>query len=214
MRYCVSNPGSDDVIRRARLALAALLAALLPAAAGALTLVQLSGSGDILIDATGSIQLDTGGNVFDTISLSASSIVIPASSSLIPDTVVSLSGLTDYAASFDDDVRLEVLSWTGTLSVMAAGSIGVSGALLTVDPADPTGGACDVAGGIILSSGGPSQSICPVVLTGPIAIDPGGLVPIGIGPGHLVPEPGAALLFGIGSALLALRLAPRAPLRR
>jgi hypothetical protein len=116
------------------------------APARALTLVQLSGTGAIAIESAGSIDIDTGGNVFDQITLSADHIVIPGAGPSVPDSVVSLSGLVDYTASFDEDIWIEIVAWSGTLSAHAATSLSVSGPLLTVDhgPCGLTGSGASV----------------------------------------------------------------------
>lgn len=191
--------------------------------ASALTLLQLSGSGDIAIDVTGSIALDTGGNLFDTISLSAGSDITLGSGAATPDTVLSLSGQSDYTASFADDLSLQIVSWSGSLTLSATQSISVSGSLLasgsiaasapgsialsTVsfgsDPGSP-GGTCDVTG-IDLSVGAPlvpSGSCGDLSVT--LAPGGGGIVVSG-GPVLVVPEPDAALLFAVGLGLVRAR---------
>jgi hypothetical protein len=173
------------------------------APASALTLIQLSGTGAIAIDSTGSIDIDTGGNVFDQITLGADQILIPGEGPSVPDSVVSLSGLVDYTASFDEDIWIEIVAWSGTLSAHAATSLSVSGPLLSVDPGDP----CELATGIIVGTGTPPPGeSCAVELqagTGVFFSD--GVGQLVLRPGGAIPEPGAALLFTIGLVLIRNR---------
>lgn len=186
----------------------ALLAALLLSAApaGALTLVQLSGSGDITIDATGEVTLDTGDTLFESITIGASTVSTGGTPGA-PDTVLSLSGLDDYTASFSDDLRLEILSWTGTLSIVTSGDLAIVGGLF-VQPAPGSPDCSLTGGGVIIGSGvPPSGDPCETVVivgppTGPVGIVPG---PVVIVPGTAIPEPGAAVVFALGLAIVRAR---------
>ena len=194
---------------RARpLLLAAAL--LLASPAAAFTFAELSGSGDLVLDVDGDVILDTGGNVFDTITLQAGNSVevvvgSPPDPSGTPASVLSLSGLSDYSESFVGDLDVEILAWTGALSVSATGTIVVGGGLAVV-PGDGSG-PCGGGSAIVIGTGAsslPPPSCDDVVLIGgdgPIVVDGPGIVVVG--PGVAVPEPSAAVVFGLGLLLVA-----------
>ena len=181
-------------------ALIAFLA--LASGASALTLFQISGAGDIEIEVDGSIYLDTGGNELDSITLAAGALELGAS---LPaaDGEVALTGLDGYAATFSEDVSLEIVSWTGTLSVTASGSVLVGGGLVAPIPAPQPGG-CNEGGGVVLDGGSVIVDGCRTPVIG---LPPGGgIITIGGSPGlTMVPEPSAALLFSIGLVLVRAR---------
>lgn len=193
--------GWRTTMRRAgaRLALG-LVSILAPATAvPALTLYQISGSGDVSIAVDGSLYLDQGGGSFDAAMLSSTtlSLGLPLPTA---DEVVALSGLEGYSASFTGDVVLQIVDWGGgTLSAAATDTLHLVG--LDFPVLEP--GGCDDSGGVVVSTG---ELEAPECLDGG-TIEGGATIEIVDLPGVevIVPEPSGALLFAVGLVLVRAR---------
>jgi hypothetical protein len=199
-------------------AFALVLLFALSSAAHSLTLVSLSGSGDLTLSATGTIYFDASSLSLDDIVLSAEAITIgspfPTGVADAPTATLGLLGVGGATShSFDGDVFFDSLVFAGSLNfsalsihvssgLEAAGTLTLIASNLAIDGGGIPCGAAP-GGGIVVSLTGAVGTGC----TGPVIGAPGdGTLTGGDGGGvsAAVPEPSAALLFATGLLALAI----------
>lgn len=200
----------------------------LAGATHATTLLTISGSGDLTIEADGDIYVDFSLVSLTNLHLTADSGI--ALSASFPATVPTIFDATaahtdllgvhgfDFSLA-DGDILFDSLVWTGTVTMHAAdiyaiGDLSGISALVVGGGLPPNPDGCPPgsapAGGAVITSGGgsPDVSLCvPVISPSPggIVLGPGGLDPIFVA---VVPEPSAPLLFATGVAILLMRRRP------
>jgi hypothetical protein len=194
--------------------------------AGASTILSLTGSGDLSVTSTGAVYFDASGLAATDLNLTATDrieigVAFPAG---VPDPASTPLTLSDISADtnlvLDGDVFFDVLAFSGSVSfiadsihvigaIQASGDVVLTSSSITLTDAGlinagTTTQLCTPDSGAVISTGGLSAG-CSV--TGPI--DGGGLGgPISPGDPSLVgpvPEPRAALLFFLGTTVLAVR---------
>lgn len=219
--------------KRARTSVVAWGAALLLMSAnlaGAATIVSLTGSGDLSLTTSGALYFDASDLAATDLHLSATTGIsigtpfpsgVPAAGS-DPLALANIAGTTNL--SLDGDVYFDLFDFSGSVSFLAEsihviGMIEASGDIVLTsgniqvtdtDLISGNGGTslCAPAGNVTISSwtsttGGGCSDLGPIDggnIGGPIG--PGGPILIGTAP---VPEPRAALLFFLGTTILAVR---------
>jgi hypothetical protein len=212
-----------------RLACVASVTLLLAHAAGAVTIVSLTGEGELNFTATGAVYFDASGLAATDLTLTASDRVdigVPFPTG-IPDpgseqlTRLDVSGVTDIV--LDGDVYFDLFTFSGGITFLAqsihvigpieatgdvtllASSIVVTD-LGLINAGGSTSGCQGGSGATITSGIGGTSTGCSwngqIGGGGTVLIPDPNLPGVGLAP---VPEPRAALLFFLGMTLVAVR---------
>ncbi|MFP8870969.1 MAG: PEP-CTERM sorting domain-containing protein [Myxococcota bacterium] len=201
-------------------ALLLVAAALLVSGSGhAATLVSVSGTGDLTIEADGAIYLDFSLTDLTFATLTAGSITLDSSSgSTYPASVPTTFEFSEVYAGLlgtqtlsfgasSGDILFSTLDWTGSLTLSASEIFGIGS--LTASGTGPSGGddcppGSSPTGAIIISTTGDTSFCIPddiVLGPNPIIIGPIGDISLI----SAIPEPTSALLFVAGFGLIVGR---------
>lgn len=209
---------------RGSVACIALAGLLLAGLSHASTIVSLSGSGDLTIEADGAVYLLFSQMELTSLTLTADSVIslgiadYPTSVPTTFDSSAALSGLLGIQSltfgTEDGDILFDTFVWSGSLAVSASeiygiGALDVSGDI-NLDVLEPTGSQDLCPEGTHLADGtsgggislGDIDSSYPSCIPDSIVITTGPLGPIVV---NAIPEPSASVLFAVGFVFFAGR---------